>query len=75
MDMEKPMYLVTEQGFLIGVCSNGVAGWRFIPNNAVRKPGRKAYTSAVKCIPAWAFNMSHDLLTVDEWKARYVEVK
>jgi len=69
MTIEKPMYLVDANRNLIGVCSHGIDGWRFIPNNAARKPSRKGHSTPTKCIPNWAFDASDDLLTLQQWRA------
>ena len=64
------MYLVTKEKALIGVCVERTDGWWFQPNTASRRPSRKPRKSAADCIPLWAFDMSDDLLTLAEWKAR-----
>ena len=64
------MYLVTKHDILIGRCVGGnVTGWRFLPNTTSHKPSRKAWPRAVQCIPKWAFDLSDDLLTSEEWAA------
>lgn len=63
------MYLVNKDKALLGTCVEHVDGWRFLPNVSSRKPSRKAHKSATAAIPRWAFNMSDDLLTLDEWKS------
>lgn len=65
---EKPMFLVDKSKNLIGACTHGIDGWRFIPNNAAHKASRKAWETPNACIPRWAFDASDDLLTLDEWK-------
>ena len=62
------MSLVTKDGILIGRCiGDDDQGWRFLPNTTSHKPSRKAWPSAVACIPRWAFDLSNDLLTAEEW--------
>ena len=64
------MFLVTREGILIGRCiGNDHKGWRFLPNTPSHKRSRKAWPSAVQCIPKWAFDLSDDLLTAEEWAA------
>ena len=48
------MFLVTKDGILIGRCvGDDDRGWRFLPNTTSHKPSRKAWPSAVECIPHW----------------------
>jgi len=61
------LYLVNKTGGLLGCCSKGVDGWRFIPQVAAHKPSRKAWPTAFASLPRWAFDASNDLLTQDEW--------
>lgn len=63
------MYLVNKSGLLLGVCVEGRDGWRFRPQTSARKGSRKGWPSATKCIPRWAFDASHDLLTKPEYDA------
>ena len=62
------MYLVTKTGLLLGVCVQERGGWRFRPQTSAHKNSRKSWPSATACIPRWAFDASHDLLTLEEWK-------
>ncbi len=68
---EGPMYLVTKERILIGTCVHMTfkGGWIFHPHMTSRRPGRKAHLNAVSCIPGWAFDLSDDFLTMEEWKA------
>ena len=64
-------FLITKTGLLIGRCmGSNEKGWHFYPHTTAHKPSRKAWPTIVDCIPDWAFNMSDDLLTADEWNAR-----
>ena len=65
-----PMYVIDKFGMLVGTCTHSIAGWRFLPNVYSRKASRKAWPSATACIPKWAFDLSDDLLTLEEWKQR-----
>lgn len=61
------MFLVTSAGMLIGRCVEETSGWRFLPHTTSHKASRKAWPSATRAIPKWAFDLSDDLLTADEW--------
>ena len=54
---------------LVGCCSHGRGGWRFIPHVSGRKTSRRAWPTAEACIPHWAKSCRNRLLTSLEWLA------
>ena len=52
---------------LVGCCSHGRDGWRFIPHVSGRKTSRRAWPTAGACIPRWAKSSRNRLLTNLEW--------
>ena len=69
----QPRYLVrdtaTGTAVLVGCCSHGRQGWRFIPRVSGRKTSRRAWPTAETCIPRWAKSNRNRLLTNLEWLA------
>jgi len=71
MDAEKQetMIVINKDGFKIGACVHYpvLGGWQFIPNTTSRRKSRKAWPSATKAIPRWAFDLSDEMLTAKEF--------
>lgn len=72
MDKQPTMILLTREGGMVGSCVHypHKDGWQFIPAVTSRKTSRRYWPTANKCIPRWAFDLSDEMLTSDEFKAR-----
>lgn len=67
------LFLVTKTKCLVGTLQEYTQGWKFFPNNACHKPSKKYHNDANAAIPAWAFNLSDNLLDADEFKRLSLE--
>lgn len=64
------MVVVDDRFSLIGRCVHTPGqGWRFLPNTSGRRPSRRAWPSAVDCVPAWAMKLSDEMLAWTEYEA------
>jgi hypothetical protein len=69
-DREQTMVLVTAARCVVGRCVHYPGqGWKFLPSMSNHRPSRRYWPEANDCIPAWAMDLSDEMLTAREWES------